>query len=67
MPAHVDPSRARAARIPDRRVVVALVAAAALVVSLLQAVAMSPRAQAASVGSGSYADSIPAGGAAISG
>ncbi len=63
MPAHVDPSRARAARIPDRRVVVALVAAAALVVSLLQAVAMSPRAQAASVGSGSYADSIPAGGA----
>ena len=50
--------------LPNRRVVVALVAAAALVVSLLQAVALSPdRALGATVGSGSYADSTPPGAA----
>ena len=62
MPAHADPSRpARRLPVADRRAVLALVTAAALVVSLLQVVATSLRADAATVGSGSYADSIPAG------
>ena len=71
MPPLAHPSRTGVPRpapdprpLPARRTVVALVAAAALVVSLLQAVALSPdRAQAATVGSGSYADSAPAGAA----
>lgn len=71
MPPLAHPSRTGVPRpapdqraLPTRRTVVALAAAAALVVSLLQAVALAPdRAQAATVGSGSYADSTPAGGA----
>ncbi|MBO3103516.1 glycosyl hydrolase [Cellulomonas fengjieae] len=62
MSAHAQPLSSR--RAPDRRRFVAMVAVGALLAYLVQAIALPvPRAEAVPVGSGSYAEGTPTGGA----